>query len=211
MLFSTKRKWDKLMNVGAAPPATPAKTASKPAATEPSSPSTTVASPPKPPTTPILDPKKRRVADTPASTRPSVRAVSPTDSLYSTRSAFSTTTVTTASRATGTYSPWDRDAFLERLSSFRFVDKWTAKPADVNEVAWARRGWVCCDKNRVRCNTCRKEVLVKVELDDEQTDAGRAVVEHYKGMVVDEHDESCLWRRRGCDGEFVISKSTRRC
>jgi hypothetical protein len=191
------------MNAGSA--AAPAKPASKPAP-EPSSPTTAAVSPPKTPTTPVLDPKKRRVADTPASTRPSVRAVSPTDSILSARSAFST--VTTASRAAGTYAPWDRDAFLERLSSFRFVDKWTAKPAAVNEVAWARRGWVCYDKNRVRCNTCRKELLVKVELDDEQTDAGRAVVEHYKEMVVDEHDESCLWRRRGCDGELPSHRAS---
>ncbi|KAA8909646.1 C3HC zinc finger-like-domain-containing protein [Sphaerosporella brunnea] len=198
MLFSTKRKWDKLINAGSGntpgkPTATPPKPA--PAPTEPTSPTPNA---PSTPTTPVLDPKKRRVAD--ISVRPSVRAVSPTDSVLSTRSARSAfSTVTTTSRAAGTYAPWDRDAFLERLGSFRYVDRWTAKPNDVNEVAWARRGWVCYDKNRVRCVTCRKDLLVKVELDDEQSDAGRAVVEHYKNAVVDEHDESCAWRRRGCD------------
>lgn len=82
------------------------------------------------------------------------------------------------------------------------MDKWSAKPTAVNEVVWARRGWVCFDKNRVRCNTCRAELLVGVELDDEQTEDGRALVVRYRAMVVDEHDESCLWRRKGCDGAF---------
>lgn len=67
-----------------------------------------------------------------------------------------------------TYSPWDRNAFLERLRTYRFVDKWSAKPVDVNEVEWARRGWSCVDKNRVRCGVCKREVVVKVELDEEQ-------------------------------------------
>jgi hypothetical protein len=69
---------------------------------------------------------------------------------------------------TPTYSPWDRSAFLERLRSYRFVDKWSAKPSRVNEVAWASRGWSCVEKNRVRCGVCRREVVVKVELDEEQ-------------------------------------------
>ena len=57
---------------------------------------------------------------------------------------------------------------MERLRTYRFVDKWSAKPVDVNEVEWARRGWSCIDKNRVRCGVCKREVVVKVELDEEQ-------------------------------------------
>lgn len=223
MLYSTKRKWDKLMNgaaAAAAPPppkqqlppkpvtapSSPTKAAAAPA-TAPSSP-TKAAAPvtiPSAPSTPI-DPKKRRFPDTPKSAgRPSVRAVSPTGSIRSTRSARSTVTTVSAlrpeSKAFASYAPWDRDAFLYRLATFRFVDRWTAKPAAANEVAWARRGWTCFDKNRVRCTTCRNELLVKVETDDEQTDQGRAVVARYRDMVLTEHDESCLWRKRGCDGE----------
>jgi hypothetical protein len=138
--------------------------------------------------------------------RPSIRAVSPTGSIRSTRSTRSTVTTVSALRPEtkgyASYAPWDRDAFLYRLGTFRFVDKWSAKPTAVNEVAWARRGWVCIAKNRVRCTTCRNELLVKVESDDEQTEQGRAVVERYQDMIVTEHDESCLWRKRGSDGEF---------
>jgi len=147
------------------------------------------------------DPKKRRTVETPNLTRPSIRAVSPVGSVHSTRSTVTTVSaLQSQSKSYATYSPWDRDAFLGRLASFRFVDKWSAKPAAVNEVAWARRGWICSDKNRVRCNTCRKELLVKVESDDEQTEEGQAVVERYAGMIVAEHDDSCLWKRKGCDG-----------
>lgn len=190
MLYSTKRKWDKLLHPAASKqsPPSPAATASAPLS-------------PQIPSSPSADPKKARTeARTAGSGRPSVRAVSPADSLYS------TTTVSALSRsAHATYSPWDRDAFLARLASFRFVDKWSAKPAAVNEVAWARRGWVCVDKDRVRCAMCRKEVLVKVDGDDE-----RAVVDRYEDMVVDEHDESCLWRKRGCDGASPPAPPRRR-
>jgi hypothetical protein len=26
------------------------------------------------------------------------------------------------------------------------------------------------------------------------------VIERYADMIVDEHDDNCLWRKRGCDG-----------
>lgn len=47
---------------------------------------------------------------------------------------------------------------------------------------------------------CRQEVLVDVEPDDELSEKGRGVVERYREMVVGEHEDSCLWKQRGCDG-----------
>lgn len=58
------------------------------------------------------------------------------------------------------YAPWDRDAFYERLKSFRDIVMWAPKPAKVNEVEWAKRGWVCGKYERVRCCTCDVEILV---------------------------------------------------
>jgi hypothetical protein len=58
------------------------------------------------------------------------------------------------------YAPWDRDAFYERLKSFRTLTNWTPKPDKVNEVQWAKRGWVCQKFERVRCCTCNVELLV---------------------------------------------------
>src|SRR5579862_8035023 len=57
------------------------------------------------------------------------------------------------------YAPWDRNQFLQRLKTFRHVDKWSAKPPTVNEVQWAKRGWSCVGRERVRCvGGCGKEV-----------------------------------------------------
>lgn len=61
-----------------------------------------------------------------------------------------------------TYAPWDRNAFLERLKTFANLTDWFPKPEQVNEVQWAKRGWVCGKKERVRCCSCNVELLVKL-------------------------------------------------
>ncbi|TGZ85186.1 zf-C3HC-domain-containing protein [Ascodesmis nigricans] len=179
MLYSTKRKWDKLIT-----------SASSPTPSTPLPPSTLHSSPSD------LDLKKRRLAELGVTDSPSVRAVSPTPSHPG--GTVGTGTTTTVFRPSPSYAPWDRDAFLARLATFRFVDKWPAKPTEVNEVAWAKRGWVCIDKDRVRCGACRKEVVVKVELEDESED-GKELVQRVKAGIVDEHEDGCLWRQKGCD------------
>lgn len=67
------------------------------------------------------------------------------------------------------FVPWDRERFLERLETFRRVDRWAPKPSPVNEVAWAKRGWICTDVSRVTCvGGCGGSVVVKLpdELDE---------------------------------------------
>ena len=68
-----------------------------------------------------------------------------------------------------TFVPWDRERFLERLETFRRVDRWTSKPAPINEVQWAKHGWVCTDAMRVTCvSECGGAVVVKLpeEIDE---------------------------------------------
>lgn len=68
-----------------------------------------------------------------------------------------------------TFVPWDRDRFLERLETFRRVDRWTSKPAPINEVQWAKHGWICTDVMRVTCvSECGGAVVVKLpdEIDE---------------------------------------------
>jgi hypothetical protein len=60
------------------------------------------------------------------------------------------------------YAPWDRVAFLKRLKSYSNLTDWTPKPVRVNEVEWAKRGWVCQKLERVRCCLCNVEILVKL-------------------------------------------------
>lgn len=110
------------------------------------------------------------------------------------------------------YAPWDRDAFLERLKSFSNLTDWAPKPARVNEVEWAKRGWTCQKSERVRCCLCNVEILVKLnkkEVDGKEqpvyvaSQIEDALVSKYAEMIISSHAEHCLWRQRGCDGMIV--------
>jgi hypothetical protein len=131
------------------------------------------------------------------------------------------------------YAPWDRAAFLKRLKSFSNLTDWTPKPTRVNEVEWAKRGWVCQKFERVRCCLCNVEILVKLnrrEVDGKEepvyvaqnigmplcqlllkqlTDflIEDALVDKYVELIVTSHGEDCLWRKRGCDGQFPLYTS----
>ncbi|PMB69534.1 mRNA export factor rsm1 [Beauveria bassiana] len=60
------------------------------------------------------------------------------------------------------YCPGDREQLLRRLASFQEITSWTPKPDRVGEVEWAKRGWMCHGKERVRCALCHKELVVKL-------------------------------------------------
>lgn len=125
------------------------------------------------------------------------------------------------------YAPWDRTEFLKRLKSFSNLTDWTPKPARVNEVEWAKRGWVCQKSERVRCCLCNVEILVKLNkkevdgkevpvyvpgnigmvfdsslVEDADGSLEEALVDKYAELIVTSHTEDCLWRKRGCDGRF---------
>lgn len=74
-------------------------------------------------------------------------------------------------------------------------------------------------KNRVRCAShCGGEVVVKVEYggaiqddfdeDEEDQEATQgekdkleALVTKYEELIVEGHEEACLWKKRGCDSQ----------
>ncbi|KAI0999921.1 hypothetical protein K3495_g8275 [Podosphaera aphanis] len=106
------------------------------------------------------------------------------------------------------YAPWDRNEFLKRLKSFSNILDWTPKPARVNEVQWAKRGWVCQKSERVRCCLCSVEIVVKLnrkDVDGKEEPVyvahiiEDALVDKYVELIVQSHEQSCLWRKRGCD------------
>lgn len=182
---------------------------------------------PRSPPTTTPDPKKRRTIHLPAAPPDVVHSHESWSIRTTTPSGSHTTAFSLSEKPTPAYAPWDRPQFLSRLKTFRFVDKWSAKPSAVNEVIWAKRGWVCVDKNRVRCTVCSREVVVKIDADDdglfEDQDGDdivmgdvegmegerlkresrrrmqKEMVDRYRGMVITEHEDWCLWRRRGCD------------
>ena len=128
------------------------------------------------------------------------------------------------------FAPWDREQFLQRLKTYRHVDKWLSKPDSINEVEWAKRGWSCVKKETVRCvGGCEQELVIALESErlprdsnrgnrgeaaaaaadsDEESDeewrdeAQKELVKKYAEMISSAHEGSCLWRRRGCDGTF---------
>ncbi|KAE8151221.1 C3HC zinc finger protein [Aspergillus avenaceus] len=119
-------------------------------------------------------------------------------------------TVSSASRPT--YVPWDRERFLERLETFRRVDRWSPKPAAINELEWAKRGWICTDVSRVTCiGGCGGSVVVKLpdELDEldgydsekvqERKEVRAKLVEEYANLLVTGHGENCPWKNKGSD------------
>ncbi|KAJ9133088.1 mRNA export factor rsm1 [Pleurostoma richardsiae] len=110
------------------------------------------------------------------------------------------------------YCPGDRDQLIRRLATFQELTDWTPKPDRVSEVEWAKRGWVCQGKERVRCTLCSKELVVKLnrkEVDGKEvpvlvpSEIEDALVDKYVELIVASHQDDCLWRKRGCDDSLL--------
>lgn len=110
------------------------------------------------------------------------------------------------------YCPADREELLKRLASFQELTDWTPKPNPVAEVQWAKRGWICQGKERVRCTLCNKELVVKLnrkEVDGKEvpvlvpSEIEEALVGKYVELIVTSHQDDCLWRKRGCDDSLL--------
>jgi hypothetical protein len=110
------------------------------------------------------------------------------------------------------YCPSDRDQLINRLATFQELTEWTPKPDRINEIEWAKRGWVCQGKERVRCTLCNKELVVRLnkkEVDGKEvtviaaSEVTEGLVQKYAELIVQSHSEDCLWRRRGCDDSLL--------
>ncbi|ORY61388.1 C3HC zinc finger-like-domain-containing protein [Pseudomassariella vexata] len=110
------------------------------------------------------------------------------------------------------YCPGDRDQLIRRLGTFQELTEWTPKPDKVNEIEWAKRGWVCQGKERVRCTLCSKELVVKTSkrnVDGKEvpvtvgSDFEQALVKKFAELMVEAHEDDCPWRRRGCDDSLL--------
>ncbi|PNY28977.1 mRNA export factor rsm1, partial [Tolypocladium capitatum] len=160
--------------------------------------------------------QKRRRLGFPESTAPTI--FSPSSNTVSTissvvlRRSGTQTGGKSGKEALAKYCPGDRDELLKRLATFQELTDWTPKPDRVNEVEWAKRGWICQGKEKVRCVLCHKELLVK--LNRKEVDGGEvpvlvpseiegALVDKYCELVVASHQQDCLWRKRGCDDTLL--------
>ncbi|KAF3491322.1 uncharacterized protein GIQ15_00839 [Arthroderma uncinatum] len=137
---------------------------------------------------------------------PDSTSATPSNRLISRHSTPSTTSLRPS------FVPWDRERFLERLETFRNVERWKPQPDAINEVQWAKRGWSCTDKVRVECvGGCGHSVVVKLpdDIDDlEEYDSEKIadrkevraqLVVKYQSLIVEGHAEKCPWRKSGCD------------
>ena len=115
------------------------------------------------------------------------------------------------------YCPGDREQLVRRLATFQELTDWTPKPDRVNEIEWAKRGWVCQGKERVKCTLCNNELAVKLnrkEVDGKEipvliaADIAESVVDQYAELIITSHRQDCLWRKKGCDGEYLHAKSS---
>ncbi|KAH8887661.1 zf-C3HC-domain-containing protein [Thozetella sp. PMI_491] len=110
------------------------------------------------------------------------------------------------------YCPGDRDQLLKRLGTFQELTDWAPKPERVSEIEWAKRGWSCQGKERVKCALCNKELAVKLNCKEVRgkevpvliaSDIEEALVDKYAELIVTAHEEDCLWRRKGCDDSLL--------
>ncbi|KAI1271012.1 zf-C3HC-domain-containing protein [Xylaria sp. FL0933] len=110
------------------------------------------------------------------------------------------------------YCPSDRDELIRRLGTFQELTEWTPKPDKINEIEWAKRGWVCQGGERVRCTLCHKELVVKTNMrtvDGKQvpvvvgSDVEQGLTKRFSELIIDAHEEDCLWRRHGCDDSLL--------
>ena len=98
-----------------------------------------------------------------------------------------------------TFVPWDRERFLERLETFRRVDRWSSKPAAINEVQWAKRGWICTDMMRVSCvGGCGGSVVVKLPDEIDELDG-------YDSDKVQERKEVRTYIEYALSGQSLIT------
>ncbi|RYP11501.1 hypothetical protein DL764_000024 [Monosporascus ibericus] len=112
------------------------------------------------------------------------------------------------------FCPGDRDQLIRRLATFQELTEWTPKPDKVSEIEWAKRGWVCRGKERVRCTLCNRELVVqtnKREVGDNKelvpvpldSDIQEALVSKFAELMDQAHQEDCLWRKRACDDTLL--------
>lgn len=130
------------------------------------------------------------------------------------RQASSNTTTANADTTSNepNYLPSSHIAFLRRLKTFADLSVWTSKPDPINEVTWAKKGWICVGVNTVACKGgCEQRVVVALRpprkdeegkdisgSEDYSVDVDDELVRRYVELVNTGHEEDCLWRSAGC-------------
>lgn len=142
---------------------------------------------------PLAGPKRVRLEPHRRITTPASRLVTSLDT------ASATPATASGAPEEPNYTPWSHGAFLTRLKTFADVSRWTSKPDAVNEVAWAKRGWVCAGLNTVSCRGgCEKRVVIALR--PPRKDSSGAVIEGSEDYSVEIGRHCCCGEVRGGTG-----------
>jgi hypothetical protein len=160
----------------------------------------------------LVPPAKNPPVDRPIKKSRMVEAKTTVRILSSNFESRSSPNRTVSNKATPIYAPWSHDQFLARLKTFSDVKLWSSKPDSINEVAWAKRGWIAIALDEVSCRSCGQRVLLKLDHPADQESAsqengrwwseevGKKLIEKYELLIIDGHESDCLWRKSGSKG-----------
>ncbi|KAL2354808.1 C3HC zinc finger-like-domain-containing protein [Cryomyces antarcticus] len=159
-------------------------------------------------------------AKRPRSSTESFNSIRSTSTSVTTRpiAKLKSTVADTPPRPAPNYAPWNQAAFLARLKTFSDVKTWSPKPDSINEVVWAKRGWICEALNRVACKGgCEARLVVQLRpkrknadgedidgSEDYSTEVEDELVQRYERLIEEGHAEDCLWRRAGGCREDIM-------
>lgn len=122
------------------------------------------------------------------------------------------------------FAPFSRSDFLLRLKTFSLPSprNWNSKPEAINEIQWAKQGWVLAGKEEVSCSCCSARFMVDYsepveELEDDgiltaearqqlARDAQQASMKKFAAGITEMHTQTCPWRFKGCDGTLTLAR-----
>ena len=113
-----------------------------------------------------------------------------------------------------TFNPTDREAYRQRLHTFRDdITLWNSKPDLIDAGKWSMKGWRCVARDTVECVTCKERVVVNLDSEGSSGDVTPTTHDHGEDILLRStsyaesflllifaaHTEFCPWRGAGCD------------
>lgn len=106
---------------------------------------------------------------------------------------------TTATTTPPTYTPWSKQDFVERVSTYSY-QKYTVDTSlypKLSPYNVARFGWKCTGSNMLQCVSCGSYLAIVVG-DEEDEATAKVVQDKYVGLLTQNHAPSCLWKNKAC-------------
>lgn len=98
-----------------------------------------------------------------------------------------------------TYTPWSKENFLDRVSTYTYQKYTVDTPLypKLSPYNVARYGWTCTGSNMLQCVSCGSYLAVVCgEEEDEAT--VKIIQDKYLGLITQNHSSRCLWKNKPC-------------